>query len=92
MDFDLTFNRYLFLLFIPHWNHHLIRMIAFNTSLLTFLISLLLWIEFNKSTGKLQFMSKLPSVLDSYAGFEYDQYGTLNFIVGIDGISLFSFY
>ena len=32
------------------------RLIAFNTSLFHFLISL--WIDFNKSTGKLQFMVK----------------------------------
>lgn len=100
-----------FLLLIPHWNHHLIRMIALNTSLLTFLISLMLWIEFNKSTGKLQFMSKLTCDLDSYARYYqykflayhdkffaynrlvmkggFDQDESFNFIVGIDGISLF---
>ena len=59
----------LFLLIIPHWNHHWIRIIAFNTSLLNFLISLLLWIEFNKSAGKLQFMVKFPSALNPRAAF-----------------------
>ena len=102
----------LIVLMIPRWNHDWIRTIAFNTSLLNFLISLMLWIEFNKSTGKFQFIAKIPSILEKYdgsslrplktviinqdyifstlnTGLTYDQYGTLNFILGVDGISLF---
>ena len=102
----------LIVLMIPRWNHDWIRTIAFNTSLLNFLISLMLWIEFNKSTGKFQFIAKIPPILEKYdgsslrplktviinqdyifstlnTGLTYDQYGTLNFILGVDGISLF---
>ncbi len=82
----------LIVLMIPRWNHDWIRTIAFNTSLLNFLISLMLWIEFNKSTGKFQFIAKLPSILEKYAGMTSDQYGTLNFILGVDGISLLDYH
>ena len=42
------------LLFVPAWNKKLIRSIGFATSLLTFLISLLLWIQFDASSGGFQ--------------------------------------
>ena len=46
----------LVLLFIPNWKTQLIRNIALNISLITFLFSLLLWVEFDNSTSKFQFL------------------------------------
>lgn len=94
----------LVLLFIPRWNLSLIRSIALNVSILTFILSLLLWIQFDNSTGKFQFMSGLGLVksfpsdylasLPNEVGYispsgEEEFFSTLNFIIGIDGISLF---
>ena len=71
------------LLFIPHWKTQLIRNIALNASLVTFLISLLLWVEFDSSTSKFQFF-------ENYSGIQNDiSFSALNFVFGIDGISLF---
>ena len=71
------------LLFIPHWKTQLIRNIALNVSLVTFLISLLLWVEFDSSTSKFQFF-------ENYSGIQNEvSFSALNFIFGIDGISLF---
>lgn len=71
------------LLFIPHWKTQLIRNIALNVSLITFLISLLLWVEFDSSTSKFQFF-------ENYSGIQNEvSFSALNFIFGIDGISLF---
>jgi len=71
------------LLFIPHWKTQLIRNVALNISLITFLISLLLWVEFDNSTSKFQFF-------ENYTSFQNQiSFSTLNLIFGIDGISLF---
>lgn len=92
-----------FLLFTPNWKFQLIRNIALNFSLLTFLISLLLWIEFDNSTAKFQFVENyttfhnlssnnvLSGGLSKYNYFETGDlsFSTLNIILGIDGISLF---
>ena len=48
-----------FLLFVPSWNHKWIQNIAFNVSLLNFILSLCLWIQFDNSTGKFQFIESL---------------------------------
>ena len=89
-----------FLLFTPSWKFQLIRNIALNFSLLTFLISLLLWIEFDNSTAKFQFVENYTT----FHNLSYSSEGvlnltnlrvgelsfsTLNLIFGIDGISLF---
>nr|AGH24445.1 NADH dehydrogenase subunit 4 [Reclinomonas americana ATCC 50284] len=69
-----------FILFlIPDWKTSLIKQIALYTSLITFVFSLFLWIFFDKSTSKFQFV------------YEVDWIETLNinFSLGIDGISLF---
>ena len=50
------------LLFIPNWNYKLIRSVALNTSIITFLTSLLLWIEFDNCTAKFQFLESLNLV------------------------------
>jgi proton-translocating NADH-quinone oxidoreductase chain M len=67
----------LILLFIKEINK--IRLIALNTSLLTFVISLFLWFLFDNTSSKFQFVQ--------YLGWssELNIYCTL----GIDGISLF---
>ena len=71
------------LLFVPHWKTQLIRNIALNFSLFTFLISLMLWVEFDNSTSKFQFFQ-------NYTSFQNEiSFSTLNLIFGIDGISLF---
>jgi proton-translocating NADH-quinone oxidoreductase chain M len=71
------------LLFVPHWKTQLIRNIALNISLLTFLISLILWVEFDNSTSKFQFFENYTSVQNQAS------FSTLNLIFGLDGISLF---
>ena len=75
-----------FLLFTPSWKFQLIRNIALNFSLLTFLISLLLWIEFDNSTAKFQFVENYTTFPNSTGELSFS---TLNLILGIDGISLF---
>ena len=73
----------LILLLIPNWKIQLIRSIALNTSLLTFLISLLLWIEFDSGTARFQFLETLTGTSSGYS------FSSFNFVFGIDGISLF---
>jgi proton-translocating NADH-quinone oxidoreductase chain M len=68
-----------FLLIIPSSNLVLLRLVALNVSCFTFILSLILWIFFNKSMGTFQFVSKflwIPTL-------------NLNFVLGIDGISIF---
>ena len=68
-----------FLLFVPASNHSLLKSIALNVSCLSYIISLFLWVFFNKSVGSFQFVSKLLWI----------PFLNLNFSLGIDGISLF---
>ena len=68
-----------FLLLTPSFNKKLLKIIALSFSSINFLISLFLWLLFDKSSGCFQFVNKvswLPNL-------------NLNFTVGIDGISLF---
>ena len=79
------------LLFVPNWKTQLIRRIALNTSLLTFLISLLLWIEFDSGTAHFQFFEaglggSTPALFTPSTEYSFS---SLNFIFGVDGISLF---
>jgi proton-translocating NADH-quinone oxidoreductase chain M len=83
------------LLFIPNWKTQLIKNIALHTSLITFLISLLLWIEFDSSTPKFQFLEnftpfsmQIGSNAQPMISGELS-FSALNFVFGIDGISLF---
>lgn len=85
LSFVLLFPLFgaLFLLFIPSWKTQLIKKIALNISLFNFLISLILWIEFDNSTSKFQFFQNFTS-------FQTDlSFSTFNFVFGLDGISLF---
>ena len=68
-----------FLLFVPASNHDLLKSIALNTSCFTYIISLFLWVFFNKSISSFQFVSKLLWI----------PFLNLNFSLGIDGISIF---
>ena len=68
-----------FLLFVPASNHGLLKSIALNTSCFTYIISLFLWVFFNKSISSFQFVSKLLWI----------PFLNLNFSLGIDGISIF---
>nr|QPK67108.1 NADH dehydrogenase subunit 4 [Pelargonium myrrhifolium] len=67
------------LLFIPNSRIRLIRMIGLSSSLLTFLYSLVLWIEFDPSTAKFQFVES----------FRWLPYSNLSLSLGLDGLSLF---
>lgn len=64
---------------IPASNFSLLKLIALNFSCLTFVLSLLVWVFFNKSIGTFQFVNK----------FFWIPILNLNFPIGIDGISLF---
>ncbi len=67
------------LLLIPSSNKSLLRSIALNFSCLTFVLSLVLWVFFNKSTASFQYVEK----------FFWIPILNLNFPIGVDGISLF---
>ena len=64
---------------IPSSNHSLLKQIALGFSCLTFVLSLVVWVFFNKSVGTFQFVNK----------FFWIPILNLNFPLGIDGISLF---
>ena len=67
------------LFFIPDTNPDLQKNVGLSTSLLTFLLSILLWLNFDMSTPKYQFVEKFFSV----------PYSNMHIYVGVDGISLF---
>ena len=69
----------LILIPVPSSNTLLLRQIALGFSCLTFVLSLLVWVFFNKSIGTFQFVNK----------FLWVPILNLNFPLGIDGISLF---
>jgi len=75
----LPFLGIIFLLFIPNSSANLQKSVSLIISLLTFLLSLLLWLYFDISTPKYQFVEKFFSV----------PYSNMHIYVGIDGISLF---
>ena len=69
----------LLLLLIPSREKQLLKFIALNASCFSFIGSLILWGSFSKSVGFFQFLVKstwFPLL-------------TLNFTLGVDGISLF---
>lgn len=65
--------------FIPREKNTLIKSIGLYTSLITFILSLYLWIVFDNSTMDFQFISNIYWL----------PYYNLNLSLGIDGISLF---
>lgn len=64
---------------LPSWNTRLIKSIGLSVSLVTFVASLFVWILFDNSTAKFQFVEELAWLPGS----------NMNFYIGIDGISLF---
>jgi proton-translocating NADH-quinone oxidoreductase chain M len=69
----------LLLIFTPSRETKLLKFIALNFASFSFLWSLFLWGSFNKSIGSFQFLTKL----------NWFPVLSLNFTLGIDGISLF---
>jgi len=69
----------LLLLLVPSRESRLLKFIALNSTCFSFIGSLLLWINFSKSVGFFQFLFKL----------NWFPLLTLNFTLGVDGISLF---
>ena len=67
------------LLCIPSSNCSILKTVALNISCIVYIISLFLWVFFNKSIGSFQFVSKILWI----------PFLNLNFSIGIDGISLF---
>lgn len=65
--------------FISSHNHRLLKLVSLNFSCLTFILSLFLWIFFNKSVGIFQYVNV----------FSWLPFWNINFVVGVDGISLF---
>ena len=68
-----------FLLPISSYNHFLLKNVTLNVSCFLFVISLFLWVFFNKSMGSFQFVSKLLWI----------PFLNFNLTLGVDGISLF---
>ena len=64
-----------FLAITPATNKNLLKSIALNTSCLTFVLSLLLWVFFDKSISTFQFVNK----------FLWIPILNINFTMGIDG-------
>lgn len=67
------------LLCIPSSNCSILKTVALNISCIVYIISLFLWVFFNKSIGSFQFVSRLFWI----------PFLNINFSIGIDGISLF---
>nr|YP_010879620.1 NADH dehydrogenase subunit 4 [Heterobasidion parviporum]WHL55390.1 NADH dehydrogenase subunit 4 [Heterobasidion parviporum] len=72
----------LILITIPEYsnsniNHSRMKNIALTTSIINFIFSLYIWIEFDSSTTQYQFV------------YEFDQFSLFHFNLGIDGISLY---
>jgi len=67
------------LLLIPSGNHSMLKAVALNISCTVYIISLFLWVLFNKSISSFQFVNKVLWI----------PFLNLNFTLGIDGISLF---
>ena len=69
----------LLLLIVPSRETRLLKFIALNSACFSFIGSLILWGGFSKSVGFFQFLVKL----------NWFPLLTLNFTLGVDGISLF---
>ena len=67
------------LLLIPSDNSRLLKIVSLNFSCFTLVLSLFLWVFFNKSVGIFQYVNN----------FSWLPFLNLNFVIGIDGISLF---
>ena len=67
------------LFFVPDTKSDLQKTIGLCTSLLTFFLSMFLWLQFDMSSPKYQFVEKFFSV----------PYSNMHIYIGVDGISLF---
>ena len=67
------------IMILPENRSELIKTVGLCTSLITFIISLFLWLNFDLSTPKYQFLEHFFSV----------PYSNINVFLGVDGISLF---
>ena len=74
-----------FLIFLPSFQVQWIRLVALTVSLFNFCLSLCLWLQFDNSTAKFQYLSELPLVR---AGAHWENSAGTP-LLGIDGISLF---
>lgn len=69
----------LVIMLLPQNNTNLVKTVGLCNSLITFVISLFLWLKFDLSTPKYQFVEHFFSV----------PYSNINVFIGVDGISLF---
>ncbi len=69
----------LVLLCVPNSRTRLIRILGLTISFITFALSLLLWVFFDHSTAKFQFVNAV----------DWLPFLNMHFYIGIDGISLF---
>jgi NADH-quinone oxidoreductase subunit M len=69
----------LFLIFINKENSRLLKTITFIVTIVNFIISIPLFLDFNSTSSEMQFVESIPWI---------EQYG-ITYHVGIDGISLF---
>jgi proton-translocating NADH-quinone oxidoreductase chain M len=69
----------LVIIILPQNQVNLIKTVSLKISLITFIISLILWLRFDLSTPKYQFIEHFFSV----------PYSNINVFIGVDGISLF---
>ena len=69
----------LVLLCVPNSQTRLIRILGLTISFITFVLSLLLWVFFDHSTAKFQFVNAV----------DWLPFLNMHFYIGIDGISLF---
>lgn len=67
------------LFMIPSIKTDVIKKVALSTSLFTFVISLFVWLQFDNSTPKFQFVETVPWIYSS----------NIDISLGVDGISLF---
>ena len=77
--FFVNINGILFLIFIPGNFKRILRSIAIFTTSIIYFISIFLWLFFDRSTPKFQYMFDLGSV----------QFLNTNLVFGIDGFSIF---
>jgi NADH-ubiquinone oxidoreductase chain 4 len=64
---------------VPDSSIRTIRSLGLCTSLITFIYSLFFWLQFDNSTPKFQFLETI----------QWLPYSNINFVLGLDGISLF---
>jgi proton-translocating NADH-quinone oxidoreductase chain M len=68
-----------FILAIPEYKTNLIKQVALLTSTLTFILSLFLWIFFDNSSSKFQYIEH----------YDWMSLFNIHFFLGVDGVSLF---